>query len=355
VVGQYRRVDIVESPRSRPRGRFLVSLLALTVAVGLAVWALARGGPSGQEVSTLASPDATESSYGFLPRWPQGPPPPASLPALVAPVKPPRVVDPAGNAVIGINETAVGPQGKYTVTEVDGGYLVTARAAHSGTGPEPLTNAFLVTWDMRTIRPIASGGSIVVGADGRSVLATDGARATRYGLDGNKREEITLPPDRTLAHETAAGLIVSVPQGPWELWNPSTGQISYRFQQLFAASGSLVAFGSFNRGVSVLNLSTGVTLDTEIPDRELNVYQTALSRDGRYLATQLTNRGQWQHVIAVFDTKLGLWVTMPGTPFAALNQMALAWAGGTLVLARTDQPAIVLWNPGEPLVYSAPL
>jgi len=105
----------------------------------------------------------------------------------------------------------------------------------------------------------------------------------------------------------------------------------------------------------VLNLATGATLETEIPDRELTVHQAALSRDGRYLATQLINRGQWQHLTAVFDTKLRLWVAMPGNPFAALNQMALAWSGSTLVLARTDQPAVVLWTPGEAVVYSAPI
>jgi len=348
-------VDIIESPRSRPKARLVFFLVAVIVVIGLAVWVSARGTPSGPPSSTSASPDATPTSGGFLPLWPQGPPPPASLPVLVAPAKPPRAVDPARGVVIGINEISAGPQGKYSVTEVDGGYVVTARATYGGTGPEPPTDAYLVTGDMSTARPIASGGSIAVGADGHSVLATSGSRVTRHGLDGKTREEVTLPRDRTLAHETVTGFIISIAQGPWELWDPRSGEVRYRFQQLFAASGRTVAFGSFNRSVSVLNLSTGAQVETEIPDRELNVYQAALSRDGRYLAVQLINRGQWQHVIAVFDIKLEFWVTMPGTPFAALNQMALAWAGGTLVLARTDQPAIVLWNPGEPLVYSAPI
>lgn len=334
------------------------ALLALTVVIGLAAWAaLTRGGRSEPPPSTLVRPVVSQPISGFLPLWPKGPPPPASLATLVAPVKPPRTVDPAHRAAAEIGGISAGPQGKYTVTEVGDGYIVTARDAFASAAPVPPTDAYLVTGDLHTARPIARGGSIAVGADGRSVLATTGPHVTRYGLDGAKREDLTLPKDRTLAFETVAGFVLTVPygllQGTGEIWDPRSGEVRQRFQEVFTASGSIIVFGLPNRGVGLLDLATGAQIETEIPDRELTVYQAALSRDGRYLATQLTNRGQWQHLIAVFDLKLALWVTMPGTPFAALNQMALGWSGSTLVLARIDEPAVVLWTPGDSAVYSA--
>lgn len=248
-------------------------------------------------------------------------------------------------------------QGKYTVTELGGGYLVTSRAAYSGAGQEPPTDAFLVTGDLGTAKLMATAGSVSAAADGRSVLTATGAVVTRHGLDGSRREEATLPPNRTFAAETQAGFLVStVPQGAWEIWDPRSGEVRHHFPQLFAASGPKVAYGTYSRAVTVLDLATGKKLETEIPDRELAVHQAMLSRDGRYLAAHLINRGQWQHLIAVLDTELSLWYAMPGSPFAALNQLALAWSGTTLVVAyATEQPVITLWRPGDAEVYSAPV
>ena len=45
---------------------------------------------------------------------------------------------------------------------------------------------------------------------------------------------------------------------------------------------------------------------------------------------------------------------MPGNPFAALNQMALAWSGRTPLPPRTHPPAVGLWTPGQAGGSSAP-
>lgn len=347
-------VDVIESPPPRPRSRLAVSLLAVTVVIGLTVWALTRAPDSPQPSSTSASPSLTRTPGGFLPLFPKGQPPPAGVAALVAPLKPPRVVDPARGRAMLIGGIPIMLQGKYTVTEVEGGFLVTSRTA----APDSPTDAYLLSGDLSTPAHLGTAASVAAGSDGKSILSYLNGTVTRFGLDLLESEQITLPPNRTFAAETVAGLLVStVPQGAWEIWDPRSGEVRHRFPQLFAASGPTVAYGSFSRAVIVLDLSTGNKLETEIPDRELAVHQAALSRDGRYLATHLINRGQWQHLIAVLDTKLGLWYAMPGTPFAALNQMALAWSGRTLVVAYTtvDQPQVTLWTPGDAEVYSAPV
>src|SRR5688572_3786649 len=94
-IRQYGYVDVIESPPPRSRSRLAVSLLAVTVVIGLAIWALTRAPDPAPPSSTSASPTATRTSGGFLPLFPKGQPPPAGLAALVAPLKPPRVVDPA--------------------------------------------------------------------------------------------------------------------------------------------------------------------------------------------------------------------------------------------------------------------
>jgi hypothetical protein len=329
----------------------------MTVVIGLAIWAFTRVPDAAPPSSTSASPAVSRTSGGFLPLFPKGQRPPAGLTALIAPLRPPRAVDATRGRAMLISGIPVMLQGKYTVTELGGGFLVTSRPAYSGLGQEPPTDAFVVTGDLGTAKLLGTADSVSAAADGQSVLTATGPVVTRHSLDGARREEVTLPPNRAFAAETQAGFLVStVPQGAWEIWDPRSGEVRHRFPQLFAASGPKVAYGSFSRAVTVLDLATGEKLETEIPDRELAVHQAVLSRDGRYLATHLINRGQWQHLIAVLDTELSLWYAMPGSPFAALNQLALAWSGRTLVVAyATDQPVIALWTPGEAEVYGAPV
>jgi hypothetical protein len=360
LIGQYGWVDVIESVPAHPRWLLKnAALLAAATATGLLLWVLGRPPEAAPLPSTSASPTGSQTGYGFLPLFPTGPLPPAALAvAVVAPVKPPRfflpATTPAALAIAGISSM---PQGKYTAAELADGFLVTSRPAYAGTGLEPPTDAYLVRGDLSVARHLATAGTIALGADGRSVLAVNGPSVTRVGLDGTRREEATLPPGRGLAVDTIAGYIIgNGTVGPWEIWDPRTGEVRHRFQQLFAASGGTVAYGSHSRAITLLDLASGTRLETEIPDRELAVHQAALSRDGRYLAAHLINRGQWQHLIAVFDSKASLWYAMPGTPFAALNQMALAWSGGVLVLAYTvDQPAVALWRPGDATVYGVPL
>lgn len=141
--------------------------------------------------------------------------------------------------------------------------------------------------------------------------------------------------------------------GGWELRQPRTQQVQQRFAQLFTATGAGIAYGSYDRTVTVSSSARPDPLTTDFPDGSGDVYDAVLSADGRYLAVHLTGQDQTTHLIAALDVKAGQWSRMPGTPFASPNAMALTWSQDTLVLARTtDRPAVALWAPGTSTVYS---
>ena len=354
------KTDIIEAGSPRP-GRRTVVVLVVIVLIGLAAYLVVRQSHSPSPQDATASPGASatmSTPASALPGWPTGQAPPPTLVAVLAPTRPPLVVHPAQHQsqhLAGIPGTA---QWTYTVTDIGGRWVVTARAPSGAATPDHSTAAFLVAGDLSHATPIATGLAVTPGADRQSVLvtvdeATAGNRVQRFDLTGRPGETITLPAGRTLACETTGGLVLATGDGRWELWQPGTQQVRQRFAQLFTATGAGIAYGSYDRTVTVSSYARPDPLTTDFPDGGGDVYDAVLSADGRYLAVHMTGTDQTTHLIAALDVKAGQWSRMPGTPFASPNAMALTWSQDTLVLARTtDRPAVTLWTPGTSTVYT---
>ena len=149
-------------------------------------------------------------------------------------------------------------------------------------------------------------------------------------------------------------LLNSVRTGPpyvSELWDPRTGQVVRRFDNVFAAGPDQLAWSPGCRGcrAQVLNVSTGKSLT--IPTHG-GQFPGVFSDDGKLLAMQpASGNGP----LSVFDTDTGAFTVLPGTVLRFSIAMSFSWQpeGHRLIIlaapgnSTSNTTQVAYWDPGD--------
>jgi hypothetical protein len=148
-----------------------------------------------------------------------------------------------------------------------------------------------------------------------------------------------------LNQKTETGPFVSV------LWDPRTGRVVRRLDNVTAAGPDQIAWSPDCRGcqMQVLNASTLQSVSTPIPDGQRGALNGGFSDDGMLLALQLPDGP-----IGVYDTQTGALTVIPGTTLSNAVGQDFGWQGGghrLVVIAgpgdgsRREQ--LAYWQPGD--------
>jgi hypothetical protein len=136
-----------------------------------------------------------------------------------------------------------------------------------------------------------------------------------------------------------------------ELWDPRTGQVVRRVDNVIAVGPDQIAWNPGCRGcqAQVLNVSTGKSMTLPIHGGQVS---GIFSDDGRLLAMQpISGNGP----LSVFDTETGALTVIPGTVLRFDVSMSFSWQnGGHRLIVLADPynlfsgPAQVgYWDPGD--------
>ena len=146
------------------------------------------------------------------------------------------------------------------------------------------------------------------------------------------------------------------PRPPYvsELWDPRTGQVVRRVDNVFATGPGQIAWSPGCRGcqAQVLNVSTGKSVTLPIHGSQR---PGIFSDDGRLLAVQLPNGG----ALGVFNTQSRTLTVIPGTALRSSVAMSFSWQNGghrLIILAApgnggypssSDATQVGYWDPGD--------
>jgi hypothetical protein len=219
--------------------------------------------------------------------------------------------------------------GSPTATRIGAGY--------PGDSPKPASHAgavWLVTQPPATAENAGSARAQLITTAGRPL-------GPRY----------TLPAGYLVSRGVGSYLLLSTTQNRFSLWDPRTGRVVRRFDNVIAAGPEQIAWSQACRTcrVQVLNLSTGKTVTTPIPGGQPSMLTTAISDDGTLLAVQLP-RGN----ISVVDTSSGVLTVIPGTALSNATWQNFGWLNGGHQLIVTAGPntqpgpaQVASWQPGD--------
>ena len=264
----------------------------------------------------------------------------------------------------------VPPKG-YVFDRVEGGWSVGAWLVHSAcfayTCAGPPVQAYFIADGSLTATRIGAG--FQVRASGRAGAvwlvsyprSTDNWRTTpaRVQLVSTTGQPLgpryRLPGGYLLDRGVGNYLLLnSVRTGPpyvSELWDPRTGQVVRRFDNVFAAGPDQLAWSPGCRGcrAQVLNVSTGKSLT--IPTHG-GQFPGVFSDDGKLLAMQpASGNGP----LSVFDTDTGAFTVLPGTVLRFSIAMSFSWQpeGHRLIIlaapgnSTSNTTQVAYWDPGD--------
>ena len=279
------------------------------------------------------------------------------------------------------------PAANYDFNRVGGGWsVITSRqsspcAAYQCAGP-PRQVYFIADGSLTATRIGAGFWVLASGRDGAVWLAsyprsTDNIRTTPARIQLVSTTGQPLSPRYRLP---AAYLVVgggvgnyllltpvrSRPPYASELWDPRTGQVVRRVDNVIAAGPGQIAWSPGCRGcrAQVLNVSTGKSMTIPIHGGQLSGF---FSDDGRLLAVQLPDHGACQATptgstcsgiggaLGVFDTETGAFTMLPGTALRFSVAQSFSWQNGghrLIVLAEpgnsfSDTTQLGYWDPGD--------
>ena len=264
----------------------------------------------------------------------------------------------------------VPPKG-YAFDRVEGGWSVGAWLVHSAcfayTCAGPPVQAYFIADGSLTATRIGAG--FQVRASGRAGAvwlvsyprSTDNWRTTpaRVQLVSTTGQPLgpryRLPGGYLLDRGVGNYLLLnSVRTGPpyvSELWDPRTGQVVRRVDNVFAAGPDQIAWSPGCRGcrAQVLNVSTGKSMTIPIHGGQLSGF---FSDDGKLLAMQPVNGNG---PLSVFDTETGAFTMLPGTDFRFSVAMSFSWqAGGHRLMvfaapgnSTSNTTQLGYWDPGD--------
>jgi hypothetical protein len=137
-----------------------------------------------------------------------------------------------------------------------------------------------------------------------------------------------------------------------ELWDPRTGQVVRRFDNVFATGPGQIAWSPGCRGchAQVLNVSTGKSVT--IPVHGGPQLSGIFSDDGRLLAMQPASGNG---ALGVFNTETGALTIIPGTVLRFSIAIGFSWqpeGHRLIVLAEpgnscSDTTQVGYWDPGD--------
>ena len=264
------------------------------------------------------------------------------------------------------------PAANWVFNRVGGGWsVITSRqsspcAAYQCAGPP--RQVYFIGDGSRTATRIGAGFWVLAsGRDGAVWLvsyqrSTDNIRTTsaRVQLVSTNGQPLSpqyrLPAGYLLDRGVGNYLLLSSfrtrPRPPYvmELWDPRTGQVVRRVDNVFAAGPDQLAWSPGCRGcrAQVLNVSTGKSLT--IPTHG-GQFPGVFSDDGKLLAMQPASGGP----LSVFDTETGAFTMLPGTDFRFSVAMSFSWqAGGHRLMvfaapgnSTSNTTQVAYWDPGD--------
>jgi hypothetical protein len=279
------------------------------------------------------------------------------------------------------------PAANYSFNRVDGGWSVgayrvtSACAGYQCAGP-PVQAYFIADGSLTATR-IGAGFQVIpsgrVGAVWlvRYPRSTDNIRTTpaRVQLVSTTGQPLgpryRLPAGYLLSRGVGNYLLLNSvrtrPRPPYvsELWDPLTGQVVRRLDNVFAAGPDQLAWSPGCRGcrAQVLNVSTGKSVTIPASGQLSGIF----SDDGRLLAVQLPDHGACQATptgstcsgtggaLGVFDTETGAFTMLPGTVLRFSVAMSFSWQpeGHRLIIlaapgnSSSFTTQVAYWDPGD--------
>jgi hypothetical protein len=192
---------------------------------------------------------------------------------------------------------------------------------------------------------------------------TAAGRAQRVNLMGTPvGSSVRLPAGYSIVQGTGRGLLLAPTAPPpgevfYELWVPSTAQVSRVFAGVIAVSADAIAWSApcdEDCRVQVLSLATGRETSATLPGAG-SVANAAFSPDGRYLALQVSysnsgDDGALAMRLAVVSLPAGRLTIVPQTFASSDALVSFGWPAGddTLVaeLSFTAKVQLAAWHPG---------
>jgi hypothetical protein len=311
---------------------------------------------------------------------------------LMTDAKPPGLVKAAwySTATRRTERIAHLPAADYSFDRVGGGWSAGAWVLNSAclprtcTGP-PVRAYFIADGSLTATRigagfhvaPSARAGAVWLVSYSRSTdnWRTTPARVQLVSTTGQPLSPRYLLPagyllDRGVGNYLLLNSVRARPPYVSELWDPRTGQVVRRVDNVFATGPDQIAWSPGCRGcqAQVLNVSTGKSVT--IPIRGGQLYGI-FSDDGRLLAVQLPSDGACNATLTgstcsgtggalgVFNTGTGAFTVIPGTVLRFSIEMSFLWQpeGHRLIIlaapgnggypSSSDATQVGYWDPGD--------
>jgi hypothetical protein len=218
--------------------------------------------------------------------------------------------------------------GSLTATRIGAGFWVGASSRPGA--------VWLATYSRASAKLAGSGSAQLVSTTGRPL-------GPRYRLPANYSLVTGVGSDLLLENNGQQNLFI--------LWDPGTGRVLRHFGNSLAFGPGQIAWSAGCRScqVQIVNVSTGTTVTTPIPGRNLAAVNAAFSDDGRLLAVQSPGRD-----IEVFDTASRTLTAIPGTALSSADWQNFGWQARSHRLIVTagpnNQPGpaqLAYWQPGS--------
>jgi hypothetical protein len=362
VVGRHRRRRAVIA------GVAVLLAFAVAVPATVAVREATESGakPAGHLPQPRPKPLPTKLSGQPLPRKLSGQPWPAGTNLRLLIDQGPALFSTATGRAEAIRGL---PEGFNFFTRVQGGW--TAQEFHGGLKCPPLCNEplyFLADGSVTATR-IGSGNSAKASGHIGSVWLEAYPPAILSGHTGPDTAQLVTTAGRLVGpqYRLPAGygidrgvgsyllLQPATPPPPpyvYELWNPRTGKVIRRLDNVAAAASEEIAWSPGCRGchLQILDIATDKTVTTPIPGGQPSGLGGTFTDDGRLLAVTLSSGA-----IDVFDTQRHTLTVIPGTIVANDIPGSQGWLAGShrfLVVvgppdSSSDLTQVAYWQPGD--------
>ena len=264
------------------------------------------------------------------------------------------------------------PAANYDFNRVGGGWSVGAWLVHSAcfayTCAGPPVQAYFIADGSLTATRIGAGFQVRASGRAGAVWLVSYPRSTDNWRTTPARVQLVSTTGQPLSPRyrlPAAYLVVGGGVGNYlllspvrtrppyvsELWDPRTGQVVRRVDNVIAAGPGQIAWSPGCRGcrAQVLNVSTGKSLT--IPTHG-GQFPGVFSDDGKLLAMQpASGNGP----LSVFDTDTGAFTVLPGTVLRFSIAMSFSWQpeGHRLIIlaapgnSTSNTTQVAYWDPGD--------